>query len=108
MDAPLGTHVCMSLPLVSFSSFLFSFSCGFFFPCRKFPLPVSTQHVYITDNPYCVQTAQLLCAIMVHVGQLILGGQQPAISVAAAVADDKVWTVGVVSRESAARTVVGG
>ena len=44
---------------------------------------------------------------MIHVGQLVLGGQQPAVSIAAAVAEDKIWTVGVVCWKRASGTVVG-
>jgi len=54
-----------------------------------------------------VKPPQLFVAIVIHVGEFVLWGQQPAVVVAGAVADDVVRVVGVVGREGAAGAVVG-
>jgi len=54
-----------------------------------------------------VETLELLGAVVVEVGEGVLGGEEDLVLVAAAVADDQVGGVGVVGGEGAARAVVG-
>lgn len=64
----------------------------------------SPQH--IIKLTHMVEPLEVFCSVVVNVGQFVLGRHEPAVVVARPVADDQVWTVGVVRREVTAWRIV--